>query len=292
MKGKDRFGNAIMVPPDPAVADDMERTKTVIYSLTPRALETFEMKFGPTRTGDPKHIRVIEKLLKEEYWPMGSYCVVDWGESGEERPDIAVLTPSIITVEEKKGGESKVPSAYAWDYSSATAVEIEMSPQKSREQVMKNYNKNKAAYSLIRFVVTSKNHAEQLKEILGRDKEVDPTKYRVDEVPFESLNTIEPKLPEKVEAKPEPSQPDASLTKLEETIAAGIVNGGFTSREVLVRKCTEAGIQVSVRSVSRCLKALVEKGLLQRDGKSYVPTEIGKKRFGVSGNPEDPKVSS
>ena len=58
------------------------------------------------------------------------------------------------------------------------------------------------------------------------------------------------------------------------------------------QRCREAGIQVSVRSVSRCLKALVEKGLLQRDGKSYVPTEIGKKRFEVSGNVEDPKVSS
>jgi hypothetical protein len=282
MKGRDTYGNPIMVPPDPSVADDMERTKTVIYNLTPRALESFAMKFGPTRTGDPKHVRVIEKLLKEEYWPMGSYCVVDWGESGEERPDIAVLTPSITTVEEKKGGESKVPSAYAWDYSSATAVEVEMSPQKSREQVVKNYNKNKGAYSLIRFVVTSENHSNQLKEILGQNKDVDPTKYRVDIVPFESLNLIEPKLPEKVEPKPEQTQPDESLNKLEEIITTNIVSSGFTSRENLVQKCNEAGIQVSVRSVSRCLKALAEKGLLQREGKSYVPTEASKSRFAES----------
>ena len=292
MKGKDGYGNPIMVPPNPAVADEMERAKTVTYSLTPRALESFEMKFGPSRTGDPKHIRVVEKLLKEEYWPMGYYCVVDWGESGEERPDIAVLKPSVTTVQEKGAAEAKVPSAYAWDYSSATAVEVEMSPQKSREQVKKNYEKNRGAYVLVRFVVTSENHSEQLKEILGKDKDVDPTKYRVDVIPFESLNTIEPKLPEKVEAKPEESRPEGSLSKLEETITTSIVNTGFSSREDLVQRCGEAGIQVSVRSVSRCLKALVEKGLLQREGKSYVPTEIGKKRFGVSGNPEDPKVSS
>ena len=39
MKGKDAYGNPIMVPPDPSVMDEMERAKTVIYSLTPRALE-------------------------------------------------------------------------------------------------------------------------------------------------------------------------------------------------------------------------------------------------------------
>ena len=39
MKGKDAYGNPIMVPPDPSVTDEMERAKTVIYSLTPRALE-------------------------------------------------------------------------------------------------------------------------------------------------------------------------------------------------------------------------------------------------------------
>ena len=71
MKGKDVYGNPIMVPPDPSVADEMERAKTVIYSLTPRALEWFKMRVGPSKAGDPKHLRVIEKLLKEEYWPMG-----------------------------------------------------------------------------------------------------------------------------------------------------------------------------------------------------------------------------
>jgi hypothetical protein len=48
--------------------------------------------------GDVKHARMIEKLLKEQYWPMGYYCVVDWGESGEERPDIAVLKPSAASL--------------------------------------------------------------------------------------------------------------------------------------------------------------------------------------------------
>jgi predicted transcriptional regulator len=290
MKGKDAYGNPIMVPPNPSVADDMERAKTIIYSLTPRALESFEMKFGPSRTGDPKHIRVIEKLLKEEYWSNGYYCVVDWGESGEERPDIAVLKPSVTTVQVKGAAEAKVPSGYAWDYSSATAVEVEMSPQKNREQVKKNFNKNKGVYALVRFVVTSENQAKQLYEILNEDPPADPAKYRIDTIEYESLNVIEPKPIENSEEQP--VQTGEPLGKLEERIMACIVKNGFTSREALVQDCREAGIQVSARSVSRCLKALTEKGLLQREGKSYVPTEIGKKRFEMSGNPEEPRISS
>jgi Mn-dependent DtxR family transcriptional regulator len=58
----------------------------------------------------------------------------------------------------------------------------------------------------------------------------------------------------------------------------------------LVQKCGEAGIQVSPRSVSRCLKGLTEKALLQRDGKGYMPTEIGTKR--VANEINAPKLNS
>ena len=51
MKGKDVYGNPIMLPPDPSVADEMERTKTVIYNLTPLALEYLQMRVGPRRRG-------------------------------------------------------------------------------------------------------------------------------------------------------------------------------------------------------------------------------------------------
>ena len=39
IKGKDEFGNPIRVPPDPSNMDDMERSRTVVYTLTPRALD-------------------------------------------------------------------------------------------------------------------------------------------------------------------------------------------------------------------------------------------------------------
>ena len=284
MKGKDVFGNPIMLPPDPSIRDDMERAKTVVYSLTPRALDWFKMRVGPSKMGDPKHARVIEKLLKEEYWSLGYYCVVDWGETSVERPDIAVLKPAPKTVKDKLGNDQRISNPFAWDYTTATAVEVEMSPQKSKEQLLKNYRKNKGIYEQIRFVVTSGNQAQQLQEILGEDGTADPVKYRIDIVEFESLNVIEAPKPtgddveERSEEAPEALETGSELSKAEENILSHIVIHGFTSREEIVQKCKDAGFEIGARSVSRCLKILTEKGLLERKGNGYVPTERSRKR--------------
>jgi hypothetical protein len=182
----------------------------------------------------------------------------------------------VATIEEKKGTEVKAPSAYAWDYASATAVEVEMSPQKSKAQVKENYRKNAGEYALVRFVVTSESHCDQLKEILGEDKEVDPTKFRIDLVPFESLNTIASVPPGRAGGELNQTETTGPLSKVEERIFTSILGHGFTSREDLVQDCAKAGIQVSARSVSRCLKALSDKGFLRREGKTYVSTEESK----------------
>ena len=278
MKGKDAYGNPIMLPPDPSVMDEMERTKTVIYNLTPLSLEYLQMRVGPSKAGDPKHLRVIEKLLKEEYWPMGYFCVVDWGEGSGGKPDIAVLKPSVREIKDKLGNELRMPDPYVWDNSSTTAVEVEMSPQKNKEQVLKNYWKNAAAYASIRFVVTSSNHAQQLREILGEDPKVDPEKYRIDVIEFESLNTIDSKKSEaSVESKEQP-EPEPLTGKGEEMVLSHIVLQGFTSREDIAQRCTEKGTMISARSVSRYLKILTDKGLLQRVGNGYAPTELARKQ--------------
>ena len=277
MKGKDVYGNAIMVPPDPAVMDDVERSKTVIYHLTPDALDWFQTKPGPSKVGDPKHVRVIEKLLKEEFWTMGYFCVVDWGEKHHETPDIAVLQPKIIEVEDKRGNKSRVPDPYNWDYSTAIAVEVEMSPQKSKEQLLKNYGKNKRGYAQIRFVATSENHAQQIREILGEDWVMrDPEKLQVKVVNFEDLNKIEPGNAEELEGSQE-GQSKQSLGKAEEFVLSLVIAGGYTSREELAKKCSDAGLDVGERSVSRYLRNLTEAGLLKRVGNGYEPTESAKK---------------
>jgi hypothetical protein len=231
------------------------------------------MAVGPSKMGDPKHARVIEKLLKEEYWPLGYYCVVDWGETSGERPDIAVLKPAPKTIKDKMGNDQKISNPHVWDYTTATAVEIEMSPQKSKEQLLRNYHKNKDVYEQIRFVVTSMNHEQQLRQILGEDQPADPVKYRVDVMEFESLNTIEPK-PQEESREPEEPPGDSQQVNAEEKILSYIKEHGFTSREEVAQKCKEAGLEIGVRQVSRYLKILTEKGLLRREGKRYMATEL------------------
>ncbi|MDE1853266.1 MAG: type IV secretory system conjugative DNA transfer family protein [Thaumarchaeota archaeon] len=276
MRGKDVYGNPIMVPPNPDNRDEMDRARTIIYSLTVRALQWFEIRAGPAKMGDAKHVRVIEKLLKEEYWPMGYYCVVDQGETARERPDIAVLKPALTVTVGRNGNEMRGPNAYAWDYSSVVAVEVEMSPQKGREQVLKNYRKNKAFYAMIRFVATSDDHAQQLAKILGEEPTADPVKYRIDVVEFESLNVIRPReTPQDARRAPEPN---AKLAETEGAILDYILLQGFKDRKDVVDKLRGVGITISKRSVSRILKLLVEKGFLTMVGNGYEPTDSARAR--------------
>jgi len=283
VKGKDEFGNPIWVPPDPAIMDDMQRATTVVYALTPRALEWFRMRVGPSKMGDVRHARVIEKLLKEQYWPMGYYCIVDWGESSAEMPDIAVLEPAPKTVKDKFGNDQTIKNPFIWDLKTATAVEVEMSPLKNKEQVLKNYNKNRTSYKRIRFVVTSQVHAQQLFKILNEDQPADPDKYFIDIIEFESLNQVTPgvQTSDEEEAKKfrttEKPQ-EKQIGDAEEAILDYILAHGFTSREEISQNCTARGLDMSVRSVSRCLKTLAEKGMLRRDGKTYVPTDLARDR--------------
>jgi hypothetical protein len=263
--------------------DDMQRATTIVYSLTPRALEWFRMRVGPSKMGDVKHARMIEKLLKEQYWPMGYYCIVDWGESSAEMPDIAVLEPRPKTIKDKFGNDQTIKNPFIWDNTTATAVEIEMSPLKNKQQVLRNYNKNKTSYKRIRFVVTSQVHAQQLLQILNEDPPADPNKYFIDIIEFESLNEVTPgvQASEEEEAKkfrtPEKPQ-EKQIGDTEEAILDYILAHGFTSREEISQSCTGRGMEMSVRSVSRCLKALTDKGLLQRQGKEYLPTELARNR--------------
>jgi len=279
IKGKDEFGNPLRVTPDPSNMDDMERSRTVVYTLTPRALDVFKMRVGPSKMGDVKHARVIEKLLKGEFWRNGYFCVVDWGDSSLEMPDIAVIEPAPKTVKDKYGNDQRILNPWVWNYTTATAVEIEMSPLKSKEQVLKNYQKNKAFYKLIRFVVTSENHKEQLYQILNEEQPPDPNKYWIQVMEFETLNEIQP--PAEVRKEEEPAKTETKeaaqhLSKAKETILAYILAHGFTSREEISLKCTEQGMEVAVRSVSRILKILTDKGLLTREGKKYLPTDLAR----------------
>jgi hypothetical protein len=170
------------------------------------------------------------------------------------------------------GNDHKISNPHVWDYTTLTTVKIEMSPQKSKEQLLKNYHKNKDVYEQIRFVVTSLNH-EQLAQILGEDQPADPVKYRVDVMEFESLNTIEPKPQEESKVEEEPPSANRQVDA-EEKILSYIKEHGFTTREEIAHECKEAGIEIGPRQVSRYLKILTEKRLLRREGKRYAATQL------------------
>ena len=144
-----------------------------------------------------------------------------------------------------------------------------MAPQKNRNQVIKNYHKNEDFYTSIRFVVTSDVNAKQLQEILTEDK-ADPEKYRIDKIEFESLNDVEPAKSE------EPASPQVQVLEplgpAEKIVLSLVLTGGYTSREEIAKKCSDAGLDVGERSVSRYLRNLTERGLLRRVGNGYEPT--------------------
>jgi predicted transcriptional regulator len=71
----------------------------------------------------------------------------------------------------------------------------------------------------------------------------------------------------------ETSETGPNLPKVEEKIFSLIVAHGYRSREEIAEKCNQTGIDISVRSVSRYLKVLIEKGLLEREGNGYILTE-------------------
>jgi hypothetical protein len=117
------------------------------------------------------------------------------------------------------------------------------------------------------------------RELMNRCSKGNPDKCRVDAIEFESLNTVEPK---KSEASVEPrEQPESEPLsgKAEETGLSGIVLHGFTSREDIAEKCSGKWPEMSARSVSRHLKALTDKGLLQRMGNGYALTEWARKKL-------------
>ncbi len=135
----------------------------------------------------------------------------------------------------------KAPNPYAWDYSSAIAVEVEMSPQKSRNQLLKNFKKKMGTYFKIRFVVTSDNHAEQIQEMLGEDWIMrDPERLRVQVVKFEDLNKLEPGKDEEAEGSQQ-RQGKQPLGRAEEMVLTLVVTGGYTSREEIREEVQRGG---------------------------------------------------
>ena len=236
---------------------------------------------------------MIEKLLKGEFWRNGYFCVVDWGDSSLEMPDIAVIEPAPKTVKDKYGNDQRILNPWVWNYTTATAVEIEMSPLKNKEQVIKNYQKNKAFYKLIRFVVTSENHKEQLYQILNEEQPPDPNKYWIQVMKFESSTRYSRRWRRGRKRRRRSSGAKKAGSTCEDAEESDpFLHSGQRLHEQGGDRpeVGERGIEIASRSVSRCLKALTEKGMLQAKGRSTCPRTLP--RTGSAKRPCDVRKDS
>ena len=134
MKGKDVYGNPIIGPPEPRNRDEMDRARTIIYSLTARALQMVRDQ-GSGRPQDGGREARQGDGEAAEGGVLADGVLLRGGRWGDGRESagagLAVLKPALAVTVDKNGNELRGPNAYAWDYSSVVAVEVEMSPRRA-----------------------------------------------------------------------------------------------------------------------------------------------------------------
>ncbi|MDV3293935.1 MAG: type IV secretion system DNA-binding domain-containing protein [Nitrososphaerales archaeon] len=159
-----------------SVQDEVDRAKTLKYELTPLAKEKFfaRPRIISPRAGGPIHLRVMEHYI-EKYRKKFCWVTADYGERHSKLPDLMVFKPLELRPEAE--GRTKF-DPYHWDYTGATAIEIETNPRKHQKQVLKNYEKcMERDFARIIFAVITEEHAEDVKRILAGK---DPTSYTVE----------------------------------------------------------------------------------------------------------------
>jgi len=90
------------------------------------------------------------------------HCIVDLGDSAEQRPDILVFTPDTYT-DEKDRLRYDLEN---WS-DEIIAVEVEVDPTKHAGQVVTNYTKNFEKGFVVWFVVFSEKHRDYIRKILS-----------------------------------------------------------------------------------------------------------------------------
>ncbi|MDG6908070.1 MAG: ATP-binding protein [Nitrososphaerota archaeon] len=191
--GTDDEGVPIGQKARPSNLDDIERTRTVVYTPTEKAKNWFISFFyvASSRAGGPVHFEVTKKLV-HEYWLQGAFCLLDTGKEGGKRGDIRVIYPRKTEITDKKTEmKSLVSSAYEWDYDTAQRVEVEENPSKDPEHVFQNYLRDQGS-NPVRFVVTIEGHVEVVRRILTDQHAIDPSKYTVEYLPIQNLNSPTP----------------------------------------------------------------------------------------------------
>ena len=108
--------------------------------------------------------------------------------------------------------KSVVSSAYEWDYDTVQRVEVEENPSKDPEHVFQNYLRDQGS-NPVRFVVTIEGHVEVVRRILTDQHAIDPSKYTVEYLPIQSLNSPTP--PDNAQPEVEQEQRSQAVGKKE-----------------------------------------------------------------------------
>ncbi|SRR5579875_122558 len=235
---------------EPQNQDERDRARVTYYSLTDYARhEFFDKEIHSLRAGGSIHLKAIRTLL-HEYWEEGCWTSIDCGEFHGQRPDIAVFSP-LVTTEMKKDRVIEKRDSQSFDYSTATAVEVEEYPVKSQAQLRKNYEKNieSRMYRKVLFVVTLPEHVEQVKKILV-DK--DPNTYEVrylnllnvEETQPEAGPTNEPSAGSKNEVRPL----DAEGLRDESTTQGMADQGKMAVQESLSNSSEPTSLKISLEA--------------------------------------------
>jgi len=144
--------------------EKIENVNQVIqrFAISKLGINTF---FSTTavgrRAGSTLHLAAIffmTKIMQEQF----KHCIVDLGDSAEQRPDILVFTPDTYT-DEKDRLRYDLEN---WS-DEIIAVEVEVDPTKHAGQVVTNYTKNFEKGFVIWFVVFSEKHRDYIRKILS-----------------------------------------------------------------------------------------------------------------------------
>ena len=162
--------------------DEVDRAKSFRYELTPLAREKFfaRPRIVSPRAGGPIHLRVMDHYIAK-YRKKFCWVTADYGERHAKLPDLIVFRPLERKIKEDAESEGEVKvDPYHWDYTGATAIEIETNPKKNQKQVKKNYDKcTDREFGKIIFAVITEEHKSDVERILA-DK--DPTSFSVEVV--------------------------------------------------------------------------------------------------------------
>ena len=212
------------------------------FAISKLAINTF---FSTTamgrRAGSTLHLAAIffmTRVMQEQF----KHCIVDLGDTAEQRPDILVFTPDTYR-DEKDRLRYDLEN---WS-DEIIAVEVEVDPTKHADQVVTNYTKNFEKGFDVWFVVFSDKHRDFINKVLS-EAGIDEKLYHVmilnKEQILKSYETLEGK------------DSSTHLTEIESQVLALLGESPSTAQNITSQ------MPVPTNTILQAMKGLEQKSLV------------------------------